>query len=212
MTINTTRIVTLAVVLFVSGSAVSSVIGQQTISSNTQPMAVIKYDGEMASLLATLAEQFSVTIGMEVDSKYSTHVSLFLREATLADVLNAIVKSAPSYQWRELNGCIEVLPVKAGNSLLDKTISNFWISDVVQTEAVNRLMNQGEVQGNLEAMGLTRRETGSAEHMNNTRFSLDLQGVTIRQALHQIAKESGGRFWLFQTRNDGSFSIRNSPY
>jgi hypothetical protein len=213
VTINITRITAVIVFIMIGGASGSRVMGQQTSASKIQPLAVIKYDGDMAYMLAHLTERFDVTIGLEIDAKQArSHVSLYLREATLTDVLNAIVKSAPTYQWRERSGCIEVLPVGASSPLLDTMISNFRVSEADQTEAVNRLMNLPDVQANLRAMNLNRKDPGSAStETKSSKFSMNLEGVTMRQALSKIANESGGRFWIFQTFGDGFFSISNSP-
>ena len=203
----------MAVFIMIWGAPVSRVIGQQTSASKTQPLRVIQYDGDMANMLAILTDSFGVTIGLEVDPKQpKSQVSFYLRDATLSDVLNAIVKSAPTYEWRERSGSIEVLPVGASSPLLDMMIINFRVSEVDQTEAVNRLMNLRDVQANLRAMGLNRKDTGSAStETKSEKFSMNLEAVTMRQALSKISNEGGRRFWIFQTFGDGFFSISNSP-
>ena len=186
---------------------------QQTSAPKIASLGVIKYDGNIAYLLPHLAESFGVTIGFEIEPKHpNPRVSLNLRDASLADVLNAIVKSAPTYEWHERNGYIEVLPVGATSPLLDTMIRAFRVSDVDQEEAVSRLMNQADVQANLRAMSLTRKDTGGASTQTKSeKFSLSLDGVTMREALFRIANEGGGGFWIFQTLGDGFFSISNSP-
>lgn len=125
-------------------------------------------------------------------------------------MLDAIVKSAPTYEWHERNAHIEVLPVGATSPLLDTMIRAFRVSDVDQSEAVSRLLNQADVQANLRAMSLTRKATGSASiQPRRQKFSMSLDGVTMREALSRIANESGGRFWIFQTLGDGFISISN---
>jgi hypothetical protein len=204
-----------AVILFLTicGVSLARATGQQTPKPNPQAPRVIKFDGDMAYLLATLADSFETTIGLEVDPKQQKpQVSLYVRDATLPDILNAIVKSAPAYQWREQNGCFEVLPVEAGNPLLETIISNFRVSEVHQVEAFNRLMNLPEVQANLRAMSLNRRDPNRfSTDKKNEKFSMNLENVTMRQAFSRIAHESGGRFWIFSAFGDGSFSISNSP-
>lgn len=212
MTINLRRILAGVVCFMVLGASVSRVMAQQPSAARAQTPAVIKYDGDMASLLATLTEIYGVTIGLEVDPKQpKSRVSLFLREPTLADVLNAVVKSAPGYKWRESGGCLEVLPVEGSTPLLDTTINNFWVSGVDQAEATNQLMNLPEVQDSMRALNLNRQNlAGASAGTKNERFSMNLEGVTVRQALSKIASESGGRFWIFRASGDGLFSLGNS--
>jgi hypothetical protein len=64
----------------------------------------------------------------------------------------------------------------------------------------------------LRGIGMGRRSPGSASTQKKSeKFSIKLDGVMMRQALCGIANESGGRFWIFQTLDNGSFSISNSP-
>ena len=57
------------VLLTICGVSISPTIAQQTSTSTSrpQPPAVIKYDGDMASMLAHLTRIYGVTIGLEVD-------------------------------------------------------------------------------------------------------------------------------------------------
>jgi len=214
MTINLTRMSALIMFLAICGASVSGVMGQ-TSASKTQPPRVIKYDGDMAYMLAQLTEIFGVTIGLEVDPRQpKSQVSFYLRDPTLPDVLNAIVKSAPTYQWREQSGCIEVLPVGESSPLLDTMISNFRVSEVDQTEAVNCLMNLPEVQANLRAMSLNRRDPGSAStETKGERFSMNLEGMPMRQALSKIANEGAddsGSFELLVRASSRSVTRQGS--
>jgi hypothetical protein len=213
MTTNFMRITAVVVFLVICGFSQKAVMGQQTSAQRNKPPGVIKYDGDMASLLSHLTPIFGVTVGLELEPKQPRpEVSIYLREPTLTDVLNAIVKSSPAYKWRESNGGIEVLPVEANNPLLDTMISAFSVSDVDQNEAVNRLLNLPDVQANLRAMRLNRIDADSATgDTKSEKFSLNLDRVTMRQALSEIANKSGGRFWIFRTPGDRFFSISNSP-
>jgi len=53
--------------LTICGASISPTIAQQTSTSRPQSPAVIKYDGDMASMLAHLTRIYGVTIGLEVD-------------------------------------------------------------------------------------------------------------------------------------------------
>lgn len=201
------------VLLTICGVSILPTIAQQTSPSRTQLPAVINYDGDMASILTHLPEIYGVTIGLEVDPKQpQSQVEFYLLNPTLPDVLNAIVKSAPRYQWRESDGFIEVFPVAGSNPLLDTMISSFRTSDVDEAGAINQLLNLPELQANMRAMSLNRRAPGgTSREKKGEKFSVNLEGVTLRQALHKIAKDGGGRFWIFRNYSDG-FSISNSPW
>ena len=217
MIISSARITALVLFMVIGAVSVSPIMGQQRTPSKIPPLRIIKYDGDMASLLAVLSKDFGVTIGLEIAPKQlQPRVSLYVKDATLADILNAIVKSAPAYEWRERNGCIEVLPVEGSNPFLDTMINSFQVTEVDHTEAVNRLLNLPDVQANLTSMSLTRKELSntSATRAYATRtgkLSVKLEGVTVRQALSTIANESRARFWIFQPLGNGLFTISNEP-
>ena len=212
MNINNAKITALVLFMVVAGVAGSPTMGQQTSPSNIPPVRIVKYDGDMADFLAQIGKSFGVTIGLEIDPKQpKRQISIDVNDATLADVLNAVVKSAPVYQWRERNGSIEVLPVEGSNGFLDTMINSFQVNEVDQTEAMNRMLNLLEVQANLRSMSLTRKDLSSTSAKQSEKLSVKIESVTIRQALSMIANESRARFWVFQPLGKGLFSISKSP-
>ena len=182
----------------------SELAGQPRFAQKDRKLGRIVYDGDMAALLAKLAQEFDVNIGLEVYPWRPTiPVKIDLSEATLADVLDAVVNSAPRYRWREVGGAYEVSPEGAGCPLLDTRVEEFNVNGVTQAEAVELLMNLPEVKSGMTALKLryearpARPATRGAE-----KFSLSVRGESLRQVLHQIAGRSGGRFWGFGRYGD----------
>ena len=204
------------VAMFVAVTAMSGSrsMGQQAAPSMKETPRVIKWNGDLMFILFHMSQAFETTIGLEVDPQQpKTDVGFYLEKAMLPDVLNAIVQSAPSYQWRERDGFIEVFPLAGRNPLLDTMITSFRVADVVQQEAINRLLSLPEAQAAMKAMNLNHRApTNAAKDEKAAKLSLSLQGVTIRQALNQIVQANGGRFWMFRMEGAGSFSIAGSPW
>ncbi len=187
-----------------AGLCAADVAGQKAPAPRTQPIARIVYEGEMASLLAKLAQEFGVNVGLDFNlSRPRIPDKIDLKDPTFPDILDAVIKSAPGFQWRETDGAFEVSPVRGGSTLLDASISAFRVSDVDQAEAVELLMNLPEVQTNLGAMNLQYRSPNGARAIAGAeKFSLNLEGVSLRQALHKIA-ERGGRFWALRRNSNG---------
>src|SRR5687767_10650493 len=97
--------------------------GTAVVTAQNQRPAVIQYDGDMAAILSKLPEVYDVTIGFEADpAQPRPKVSFYLKNPALADVLNAVTRSAPRYQWRDSGGVIEVLPSAGSSPLLDVLI------------------------------------------------------------------------------------------
>ena len=212
MSINRITIATIGFVML-WGMCVSSVIGQQgperTIKQNP---AVIQYNGDMANLLSHLPNVYERTIGLEVDPRQPrSTVGFYLEKPSLADVLNAITKSAPIYRWSEKGEFIEVAPVAGSSPLLETPIRSFRVDYADETEAIVQLMNLPEVQAGMNAMRLRYRDPLSAPPDSTTgagkKMSFTLQNVTLRQVLNKIANENGSRFWVMQRNGAGLFSI-----
>ncbi len=194
----------------VSLICVSQINAQEPGSPNA-PLRVIEYDGNMAALLAQLAEMYATTIGIQADAqKPDSQIKISLRDATFADMLNAIVQSEPRYQWREVNRRIEFVPVNNGQSLLDTPINALQFKDLGCESAMTRVIDSPEVQ----AMMLSQRWSHRSEQTcaADRKVSLNLSAASMRQALSEITENSGGRFWIFRTFPDGTFSVKQKPH
>jgi hypothetical protein len=191
------------------GLTVATAVSAQQNPAKASQVRVIKFHGDMAALLGTLAQQFDVTVGLETDPKKPrSEVTLDLYDATFHDMLNAIVQSEPRYQWLERDDCIEVLPVNYSLSLMDTPISSFQVKDVNRDLAINRLLGLPEVRAQYLSMNLKPRPPSPpSERAKDEKLSFDLNGVTLRQALNRIAQDSGAKFWVFRRYDDGTFEI-----
>ena len=207
MNINLKRTVLVACMVITACFA-SNTLAQQVPANASSPLKLVSFHGDMASLLSALGPSFGVTIGFEADPlKPYSEVKVEVREATLPDVLNAIVKSEPRYQWREVDGVFEIFPIKGTSPLLEIMIGSLQLTDVSGAEATNQLMDLAEVRPVVMSMKLKSRAATTSARTSEQKFSINLSGVTLRQALDQIAKESGTKFWLFRKYGDGTFSI-----
>jgi hypothetical protein len=207
MNINLKKMVLVASLLIAAGFA-SNTLAQQAPAKASSQLRIVSFHGDMASLLSAMGPSFGVTIGFEADPlKPNSEVTVEVRDGLLPDVLNAIVKSEPRYQWREVDGVFEVFPINGTNPFLEITISTVRLSDVTAAEAINQLMDLPEVRPVVMSMKLKHRAANTSSRASEQKFSINLGRVTLRQALNQIAKESGIRFWIFRKYDDETFSI-----
>jgi hypothetical protein len=162
----------------------------------------------MTMVLAALPNAYGVTIGLELDTQRYHQISISLMDATVTDVMNAIAQSSKKYQWRQNGGFIDVWPLAGGNPLLETRISSFNVKDISPSEAFDRLFNLPEVQGNMANLNLKRRTPdGSPAKLTSSTFSINLQNVSLREALDKIAQESRIEIWIFRNYPNGFFSI-----
>ena len=172
-------------------------------------LRTVEFNGlRLTTVLANLAADFQVTIGLEADPrKPESTVELHLRGVVFREILDGIVVAEPLYKWRDNNGAIDVLPV--GGGLLDARIDSLPLQDINRGIAVSRLFGLPEVRELMNANHLKpRNNPGHSDSMRDEKLSFDLRSVTIRQALNQIAHESGVNFWVFRTYPDGTYEIK----
>lgn len=189
-------------ICFVSTSAV------MTQQPAPRTVRVIEYQGDFTMLMAALPDTYGVTVGLELDLQHYSQVRLSLRDATVTDVMNAIVQSTKKYQWRQTGEFIDVWPSAGGNPLLETRISSFNVKEVSPAEAFDRLLNLPEVQTSMTALNLKRRAPDvSPGKLSSSRLSVNLEGVSLREALNTIARESRLEIWVFSNYPNGFFSI-----
>ena len=183
--------------------------GAQKPTRSEQARRVYFNGVRMATILANIAFDYDVTIGLETDpEKADSQINLDLRDVHFTQILDGIVKAEPRYQWRERDECIEVFPIAGGSSLLDTPIQSFRVRDVNRDLALNRLLGLPEVRALTLSMKLKMRPPyPQSERTKDEKLSFDLSGVTLRQALNRIASDSGARFWVYRRYPDGTFEI-----
>jgi hypothetical protein len=199
------KLIVTVVVLGICGVSMSGVMAQQPAPPTVR---TIQYDGDFTMILAALPNTYGVTVGLELDTQRYHRVSLSLLDATVTDVMNAIVQSSKKYQWRQTGGFVDVWPSAGSNPLLETRIGSFNVKDVSPSEAFDQLLNLPEVQANMTALNLKRRAPDvSPGKLRGSRFSVNLDGVSLREALNSIAHESRIEIWIFRNYPNGSFSI-----
>ena len=198
------KLITAAVVLLICGFSTSVDMAQQPAPPKIR---VIDYHGDFTNLMAALPNAFGVTVGLELDAQARQSVRVSLLDPTLPDVMNAIVQSSKKYTWRETNGLVEVWPTTGSNPLLETRISSFNAKDVSPSEAFDQLVNLPEVQAAIKSMNLKRRAPDVPMKTTYNNFSVNLEGVSLRQALNKIASDSGIQIWVLRSYPNGDFSI-----
>ena len=89
-----------------------------------QPLRVVDYSGDMLSFVAQLPSVFKTCFSFEIDPLEPRSTLTFrVTDATLDDVMNAIVKTKPTYAWRRNGKTIEIYPAGHANALLETRIS-----------------------------------------------------------------------------------------
>ena len=194
-----------AVILGICAFSMSGVMAQQPAAPLVR---VMEFKGDFTSVLAALPNVYGVTVGLELDTQRYHNVTVSLQDATLTDVMNALVQSSKKYQWRQTGGFIDVWPLAGGNLLLETRINSFNVKDLSPSEAFDQLLNLPVVQANMTTLNLKRRAPDvTPGKLSSSRFSVNLEGVSLREALNKIAQESHIEIWIFRNYPNGFFSI-----
>lgn len=204
----------LLLTLLILGMLVSVATAQEqsTNRATRQQLRIVSFQGDLRGLLGSLAETDGVVIGFETDPQSPLLVKVEARDVNFHQLLDVIVLNHPQYRWRNVDDSIEFSPVSGGSPVLDTVIRNFEVKDVHFSEATDILFNLPELRGSLAAMALTRNEEGYRPRASGATFSLRLEQVTVRRALHEIARKSGTNFWSFRQfgGKERFFSLRTS--
>jgi hypothetical protein len=209
----TKRTFLLASLLMLFCLAAPQLSAQPSTTDRSKPNKIV-FDGDMAALLAQVAEIHKVTIGLETaPNQPRTNVKVDFWFASVDDVVEGIIKAAPGYQWRNQGGFIDVYPTDISCPLLETALSEFEVNNQDWLAATETLTNLPEVERELNVLGLTRRSLDK-QTPPATLFSVNLRNVSFRRALHEITKSSQNSFWMFKRYgNRGQdFSISNAPF
>ena len=208
------RFVLMILLLGAWGASAQAARGQQAAAPEPKAseLKAVVYTGDMANLLNRLAEAYGVVIGFEAEAaRPRPAVNINVRDASVRDVLDAVVRARPEYRWRQAGDFFDVYPAGGACALLDTQVGVFQLSASRWAEAADALLNLPEVQSRVSALSLTRRETGrDANASGGEVFSLHLERVPVRAALHEMTKRSGGHFWAFRRDGGNSFSLGNN--
>ena len=184
----TKRAFMLASLLMLFCLAAPQLLAQPSTTARSKPNKIV-FDGDMAALLAQIADIHKVNIGLETaPNQPRTNVKIDFWFATVDDVVEGIIKAAPGYQWRNQGGFQD------------------WLA------ATETLTNLPEVGRELNVLGLTRRNLDK-QTPPPTLFSVSLRNVSFRRALHEITKSSQNNFWMFKRYGyrEQDFSISTVP-
>ena len=127
------KLIAALVVMGICGVSASGVMAQQPAPKT---LRIIEYQGDFTMLMAALPNPYGVTVGLELDAKGHHVVGVSLRDATITDVMNAMVQSVPTFQWQQTGEFIDVWPSAKSNPLLETRISSFNVKNLSPSEAL----------------------------------------------------------------------------
>ena len=178
--------------LAITGSA------QGIVPNRAEPLRIVDYSGDMLALIAQFPSTFNTAFSVEIDPlEPRPSITFHVIDATLDDVMNAIVKAKPTYAWRRNGNTIEIYPAGRTNQLLETRISSLRLNTIRLKEGLQNLLFSTEVNTAMANLGLRHGPILGVDDQN-TAVSVSADDIPLRQALNQIAETSGVRFWTFE--------------
>jgi len=198
----------LAVSFIASGFAQSEA---RSLDENPANVAVKDLQVEAVNinhLLVKIAYQYEVPMSLEVatneDLLDGKSLGVHVKQGTLADVLNSIVKQKPSYTWDVNESTIRVFPKSEYRDPLLQALLEIKIRHFVLPKRTARLTfrqaitNRTELKNLLASYGARPSNDALKYDLESLGpdFSLDLKNVPVRSILNQVIKNSKMKYWF----------------
>jgi hypothetical protein len=159
------------------------------------------------SALIALAKNAGVSIGVElIKGDENLKVSIDATDSTLGAELDKLVYHHPLYEWRQIGQLIDVFPKTEQQSVFNVAVDRFESKNSAPIQLVQELMRTPRVAAFLSTKGITPATwvTGSVPL---EKYSIKVEGVTLREALNEIAYSTKREGWVafYQRQGDHNY-------
>lgn len=196
------------VFLFVCGSASSGEYRRGELGDKLSAQ-VRDFDNQGQPLIQTLlgiAERYDLPMGIErvVRQGLAEPITVRLRKATVARLLDLCVRKLPGYSWAVRDGAVLIYGANELNQ--PSNLFNFVISSFEgQNETLNRANAGLQIKLYVEkekANGYVGSFPGSNE-FDDKGLSLNLHNATVRQILNRLVALHGRVSWIARVPPEG---------
>jgi len=172
----------------------------------------VRIDGtNINKLLAKIAYKYEVPISLEIatneDLLKREILAVQLKNGTLADILDDIVRQKPAYVWETNENSIRVFPKSDYRDPLLQTLLEIKIASFVVRKSTARinfrqaLTRSPELQNFLASYGVRPLNEGFSHYDFETfggDFSLDFQNMSVRSILDSVIQTSKTKYWFIK--------------
>lgn len=157
--------------------------------------------------LSEFAQAHGVPVGLEMARGGSAgpRVNVSLKDVTVKEVLDAFISQDPQYEWRLVDGVVNVTPRDNRDpflqDLLDVTVKGFAVSEgaTLYDLRVN-ITNLPEVRQKLIGNNITASSRGSITGADlakvGKKFTLYDSQLSLRGILNRIIKDGEPKYWV----------------
>ncbi len=173
------------------------------LNRRLEPLA-IEADS-MAEILSKISGDYGIPIGQEAATDgQSPTLSVVIQGRSLRDVLDEIVKQDPRYEWKVIDGVINVFPRTKRDlllaNILDQRVQSFTIPKATRLIQIRYAIAAiPEVKELLQQANVTPMDyiaVGGDLVKPGQDFSLNTSDSTVREILNQIIRTSDFKYWI----------------
>lgn len=205
-------LVALLLLLSCAGNTAGQDTGRQLLELPVRKVK-IKEAANVHLALSALANEYGVPIGLEVAAAggQGPKISLDLEGRPLREVLDAVVEQDRRYEWRLVDGVINVFPKEGRDEflrdLLETRLSRFAIAKGTGLFDIRRqIAETPEVRAKLERAGVGSGGGGFVTNADFAEagpgFTLDASGLTLREILNKVIATSETKYWIINRTAD----------
>jgi len=178
------------------GQQVKDDVGKTPISN------FVAHDSDIIRVLSDLADTYEVPIGFEestvLDAQPAPNIQIELKGGTIEDVLNLLVNEDPTYEWKTINGVINVYPKLSQDNVLDVVIPSFIVDTHSKASIREAITDLPQVKSRMHRLGVQplQFEFGGPAGANYPRIVLRMKNCSLRAILNEVAKQTAEHFWV----------------
>ncbi len=170
----------------------------------------------MGDCIKKIAEEYKIILGFEEieytlsNNKGKKNISINLKNITVKNLLNELVKVNNEYFWEESNGIIVIMP--KSNNIKDKYEKSV-LNDKIKSLSINNENIYHAIWKIEEILNESSKWTFGVgiisgifpwEADNIKKLSLNFKNVTVRDALNSLVREDGNFYWYLEGKKYGN--------
>jgi hypothetical protein len=162
----------------------------------------IEHDCNIHQVLSDLADTYEVPIGFEestaFDGRPTPSIRIDIKSGTIQDVLNLLVNADPRYEWKTVNGVINVYPKLKQDNVLDVVIPSFKADTHSKASLREAIADLPQVKARMRKLGVRplQFQFGGMVGAPYARIVLSMKNSSLREILNEISKQTAEHYWI----------------
>ena len=136
-------------------------------------------------------------------------VKINLRSTSIRKVLDKLIRLHVGYRWAIRSGVLNIEPTSLqSDDPLERRIMKLSLHDVSSFAAFKTILNRAGINFRLEPPEGPGIITSGPLYRSFATVNIELDGVSVRDALNAVAKSDGQIVWMYCPQNVGKFNAR----